>query len=89
MSRHRTVLSPRERWRAVLRWALRALGWLVLGMVVGAAAWGALTWAGSEPQTARRVALVAAVVAAVAAGVATSVPGPGGGAGGPQGPSAS
>ncbi len=76
MARHRTAATPRERGRVALRWALRAAGWLALGAVVGFAAWGALTWAGSGAGIARWVGLAAAAVTSVAAGVSSTLPGP-------------
>ena len=76
MARHRTRLTPRERADVALRWARRAALWLVLGVVVGVAALGALTWAGSLPGMRVWVAVAAGVLATAAAGVASTVPGP-------------
>lgn len=76
MARHRTRLTPRERVELALRWARRVALWLAFGVVVGAAALGALTWAGSLPGVRPWVAVAAGVLAAAAAGVATTVPGP-------------
>ena len=89
MARHRTALSPQERRQAVLRWAGRAAVWVLLGAVVGGAAWGALTWAGSLPGIRLWVGLVAGVLAAAAAGVASTVPGPEAHDEPPRGPSPS
>lgn len=74
MARHRTTADPREWGRSILRWAIRSVEWLVLGAVVGAAAWGALRWAGSDPDLARWVGLAAGVLTAAAAGVAQTLP---------------
>jgi hypothetical protein len=77
MARHRTRLTPRERRAVALLWARRAALWLALGLVVGAAALGALTWAGSLPGIRMWVSVAAGVLAAAAAGIASTVPGPG------------
>lgn len=77
MSRHRTRRSPREVARSVRRWAVRAVGWLALGALVGLAAWAALTWAGSNAQVAQWAGIGAGAVTAGAAGVAATMPVPG------------
>ncbi len=77
MSRHRTRRSPREVARSVRRWAVRAVGWLALGALVGLAAWAALTWAGSNAQVAQWAGIGAGAVTAGAAGVAATMPSPG------------
>lgn len=76
MARHRTTLTPQQRRRAALRWTGRVALWLGLGLVVGIAAIGALTWAGSQPGIRLWVGIAAGVLAAGAAGVAGTVPGP-------------
>lgn len=76
MARHRTRLTPQDRRRAVVRWVGRVALWLALGAVVGLAALGALTWAGSPPAIRLWVAVAAGVLAAVAAGAAGTVQGP-------------
>lgn len=75
MARHRTTADLRARGRSAVRWAIRSVEWLVLGAVVGAAAWGALRWAGSDPDLARWGGLAAGVLTAAAAGVAQTMPG--------------
>ena len=77
MARHRTTLTPQERRSSALRWTGRVALWLALGAVVGLAAIGALTWAGSLPGIRLWVGLAAGVLAAGAAAVAGTVPGPG------------
>ena len=89
MARHRTTLTPEERRRAVLRWAGRVAWWLALGVVVGLAAFGALTWAGSPTSIRLWVAVAGGALAAGAAGVASTVPGPAEPDDDPDGPSAS
>lgn len=89
MARHRTTLTPQERRGAVLRWSGRVALWLALGVLVGLAALGALTWAGSLAGSRLWVAAVAGVLAAAAAGVASTVPGPAGPDEPTDGPSAS
>ena len=76
MARHRTTLTPRERRLAVLRWGGRVVMWLALGALVGLAALGALTWAGSLPQIRIWVAAGIGLLVAAAAGIATTVPDP-------------
>lgn len=75
MGRHRTALTPRERVRAGLRWVGRLAAWLALGALVGFAAWGALTWAGSRPEVARWAGVGAGALTAVAAAVSSTLPG--------------
>ncbi len=76
MARHRTSLTPPERRALALLWARRAGLWLLLGVVVGAAALGALMWAGSLPGIRVWVSAGAGLLAAAAAGVGSTVPGP-------------
>jgi hypothetical protein len=89
MARHRTSLTPLQRRAVVLRWAGRGALWLLLGVVVGAAALAALTWAGSLPGIRVWVSLGAGLLAAAAAGVGSTVPGPGASDERPGGPSES
>lgn len=77
MARHRTTLTAQERRHSALRWVGRAALWLGLGIVVGLAAVGALTWAGSLPGIRLWVGVAAGALAAGAAAVASTVPGPG------------
>lgn len=77
MARHRTSLTPLERRALVLRWAGRGALWLALGLLVAAAALGALTWAGSLPEIRGWVSAGAGLLAAAAAGIGSTVPGPG------------
>gem|GEM_PF-1720058 len=69
-------MTPRERVDAVLRWAVRVVVWLALGALVGLAAYGALTWAGSISGIRVWVAAAVGLLAAAAAGVASTLPGP-------------
>ncbi len=78
MARHRSTLTPREQRVVVLRWAGRVVLWLALGGLVGLAALGALTWAGSLPGTRIWVAGAIGLIAAAAAGIASTIPGPAG-----------